>query len=611
MKRFVLALALLLSLPTMAGAQFFWLQFLTPVTNEAALPACTDGSVYENHSIFTKTPAPGSWYHCPDGGGTWACVAGEDCPSGGGGGGSAIVLDLGDDAANESAGVLEIATTGDTHSIFTEPAADKLLVAVGNAWPLATLATTATTANAGDSATAFFSSGTVEDARIDAALARDAEVAAGYQPLDADLTSIAAIVTTGFGRGLLALADQAALLAAAGGAAASHTHGVGDITGEHAGTDLAADLEEEAHAAEHQDGGADELSVAGLAGLLVTAQTPAAHELTSAFHTEAGLTIGHYLRATGATTFDFAAVLDADLPASLSRDTESPAAGDVTGSLSAGYAVEDDSHAHGASTISGLDAGDTTTGTFADARIDAAIHRDAETKDGDLVSFDDGDANFAATDVDSALSELDDDNASGPNAADGKVEWSQLVGVPAGFADETDDGGAGGMPDWRFEWTAASMLPIDPTDLIPPIGLDPGTNNDWLQALADASTEECRKVEFEVPAEAASGDVEFVIWSKPVTPSTNAAVWRLKEVATADGETDDAALATHACVTQAYSASTDITERSTCTVSMATLDWVVADLVSLYLCRNGADAGADDLAGDAALKRFKVSGPSA
>lgn len=36
---------------------------------------------------------------------------------------------------------------------------------------------------------------------------------------------------------------------------------VGKITGEHAGTDLTADLEEEAHASEHQDGGADEIAV--------------------------------------------------------------------------------------------------------------------------------------------------------------------------------------------------------------------------------------------------------------------------------------------------------------------------------------------------------------
>lgn len=43
-----------------------------------------------------------------------------------------------------------------------------------------------------------------------------AALATTFQPLDADLTSIAALTTTSFGRSLLALADAAALLSAAG-----------------------------------------------------------------------------------------------------------------------------------------------------------------------------------------------------------------------------------------------------------------------------------------------------------------------------------------------------------------------------------------------------------
>lgn len=62
---------------------------------------------------------------------------------------------------------------------------------------------------------------------------------------------------------------------------------------------------------------------------------------------------------------------------------------------------------------------------------------------GTKVAFADGDSNFTATDVESAIEELDDVNGSGPNATDGKVSWSQLVNVPAGFADGSDDGGAG------------------------------------------------------------------------------------------------------------------------------------------------------------------------
>ncbi|GEM_PF-2721521 len=76
-----------------------------------------------------------------------------------GSGGSAIVLDLADDAANESTDITELATTGDTNSVFSEPSANKLLINAGNNWPTAD---TATTANAGDSATAFFSAGTIE-----------------------------------------------------------------------------------------------------------------------------------------------------------------------------------------------------------------------------------------------------------------------------------------------------------------------------------------------------------------------------------------------------------------------------------------------------------------
>jgi hypothetical protein len=63
-----------------------------------------------------------------------------------GGGGTAVTLDLADDGSNESGGLTEIAVTGDTNSIFTEPTADKLLIAVANAWPLATNATTLQTA---------------------------------------------------------------------------------------------------------------------------------------------------------------------------------------------------------------------------------------------------------------------------------------------------------------------------------------------------------------------------------------------------------------------------------------------------------------------------------
>lgn len=62
-------------------------------------------------------------------------VASAACGSGGGG--SSTALDLGDNGSDESAGITEIATTGDTNSIFTEPSDDKLLINLGLDWPKA------------------------------------------------------------------------------------------------------------------------------------------------------------------------------------------------------------------------------------------------------------------------------------------------------------------------------------------------------------------------------------------------------------------------------------------------------------------------------------------
>lgn len=59
------------------------------------------------------------------------------CGTDDGGGGGSIILDLADDGSNESAGITEIATSGDTNSIFSEPTANKLLINLGLDWPKA------------------------------------------------------------------------------------------------------------------------------------------------------------------------------------------------------------------------------------------------------------------------------------------------------------------------------------------------------------------------------------------------------------------------------------------------------------------------------------------
>lgn len=103
------------------------------------------------------------------------------------GGGSAIILDLADDDVNESADITEIAITGDTNSIVTEPSDNKVLFNMGLNWPTADAATTATTANAGDSATAFFSAGTIEHER--GGLEADVSLYSGLVGINAGATS--------------------------------------------------------------------------------------------------------------------------------------------------------------------------------------------------------------------------------------------------------------------------------------------------------------------------------------------------------------------------------------------------------------------------------------
>lgn len=81
-------------------------------------------------------------------------VAAADC--GTGGGGSSIILDLADNGANESTALAEIATSGDTNSIFSEPSADKLLINLGLDWPKADVADTITAVSSGGDTTSFF-----------------------------------------------------------------------------------------------------------------------------------------------------------------------------------------------------------------------------------------------------------------------------------------------------------------------------------------------------------------------------------------------------------------------------------------------------------------------
>ena len=54
--------------------------------------------------------------------------------------GSSITFDIGDDGGNDSTALAEIATTGDTNGVITEPSADKALIDFTKDWPKADLA---------------------------------------------------------------------------------------------------------------------------------------------------------------------------------------------------------------------------------------------------------------------------------------------------------------------------------------------------------------------------------------------------------------------------------------------------------------------------------------
>ncbi len=97
------------------------------IPNSTSLPGTCD---IGDQFMDTNATSGQRLYLC-ESANTWA-LQGD-----GSGGGSAIVLDLADDDSNESTDLSEIAITGDTNSIFTESAADKLLIAVGNDWPKA------------------------------------------------------------------------------------------------------------------------------------------------------------------------------------------------------------------------------------------------------------------------------------------------------------------------------------------------------------------------------------------------------------------------------------------------------------------------------------------
>jgi len=100
----------------------------------------------------------------------------------------------------------------------------------------------------------------------------------------------------------------------------------------------------------------------------------------------------------------------------------------------------------------------------ADAAFQSADDDLTDLADGSLtgtkVGFSDSDSNFNSDNIDAAMSELDNViNGGVPNSATAKVNWSQLVDVPAGFADGSDATGTGG--DQLVDIVTTTPLLID------------------------------------------------------------------------------------------------------------------------------------------------------
>lgn len=126
----------------------------------------TTGTLTSNHCV--KIDASGNLVD-----------AGDVC--GTGGGGTNITLDIGDDGGNDSSAINEIATSGDTNSIITEPSADKMLIDMAQSWPKAdALTSNPTDCSANQFATTIAANGNLTCASIVDADVPDTITASNY-----------------------------------------------------------------------------------------------------------------------------------------------------------------------------------------------------------------------------------------------------------------------------------------------------------------------------------------------------------------------------------------------------------------------------------------------
>lgn len=144
----------------------------------------------------------------------------------------------------------------------------------------------------------------------------------------------------------------------------------------------------------------------------------------------------------------------------------------------------------------------------------------ADLADGSLtgtkVAFADTNSDFAATNVQAAIEELVSVNGSGPNAADGKVDWSQLANVPAGFADGSDDGAGGGGGTMSTVKVGGSQ--VGDQDIV---------TLDFLAADFDASESPNTEINLSIDASIArDSEVDGYFADPSTNASFSASAWR-------------------------------------------------------------------------------------
>lgn len=136
-------------------------------------------------------------------------------------------------------------------------------------------------------------------------------------------------------------------------------------------------------------------------------------------------------------------VNDAAIPSGITRDSEWDTLAKINSVIGVTLLADTDIYTAIHNTMSAYQAADADLTDLADGSLTGSKVGDGI--DDDNVSFDDADNLWTATKIGPALEELNDSiNEGACNGTGAKVHWSQITGVPAGFADGTDDGEGGG-----------------------------------------------------------------------------------------------------------------------------------------------------------------------